>query len=82
MNVLGVVELGQIVEVIWVSLVAGVGITAIFSFLVLGTGRSAEARRAHRSGAALGYGLLAVLSLVAFAGVVALGVQIMLSKSA
>ena len=82
MTVFGVVELGQIVEVIWVSMLAGVGITAIFSFLVLGTGRSAEARRAHHTGAALGYGLLAVLSLLAFAAVVTLGVQIMLSKSA
>jgi hypothetical protein len=82
LTVLGVVELGQIVEVIWVSILAGVGITTIFSFLVLGTGRSAEARRAHQTGAALGYGLLAVLSLLAFAAVVTLGVQIMLSKSA
>ena len=41
MSLFGVVELGQIVEVIWVSLVAGVGITAIFSFVVLGSGLSA-----------------------------------------
>ena len=82
MTVLGVVELGQIVEVIWVSLLTGVGITAIFSFLVLGTGRSAEARRAHQTGAALGYGLVAVFSLVLFAAIVVLGVQIMLSKPA
>jgi uncharacterized membrane protein YhaH (DUF805 family) len=81
-TLLGVVELGQIVEVIWVSILAGVGISTIFSLLVLGTGRSAEARRAHHTGAALGYGLLAVLSLIAFAGVVVLGVQIMLSKPA
>jgi len=82
LTVLGVVELGQIVEVIWVSLFAGVAITAIFSFAVLGTGRSAEARRAHQTGAALGYGLVAVCSLLAFAAIVVFGVQIMLSKSA
>jgi hypothetical protein len=80
MSVLGVVELGQIVEVIWVSLVAGIGITAIFSFVVLGSGRWSEARRARQGGAAFGYGVLAVCSLAAFAGVVVLGVQIMLSK--
>ena len=82
MRLVGVVELGQIVEVIWVSLLAGVGITAVFSFAVLGTGRYAEARRARQTGTALAYGALAVLSLVAFAGVVAFGVQIMLSKDA
>ena len=82
MTMLGVVELGQIVEVIWVSMVAGVAITAIFSLLVLGTARYAEARRVHHRGAAVAYGLLAALSLVVFAAVVVLGVQIMLSKPA
>ena len=56
---LGVIEFSQIFEVIWVSLVAGVAITASYSFVVLGSGRSAEARRAGHTGAAIGYGALA-----------------------
>jgi hypothetical protein len=82
MRLLGVVELGQIVEVIWVSLLAGVGIAAVYSLVVLGSARSAEARRERHRGAALGYGLLAALSLVAFAAIVVVGVQIMLAKEA
>ena len=82
MTLLGVVELGQIVEVIWVSLVAGVGITAVFSLIVLGTARYAEARRVRHRGAAVAYGVLAALSLLAFGAIVVLGVQIMLSKPA
>jgi hypothetical protein len=77
---LAVVELGQIVEVIWVSVVAGVGVTAAYSLVVLGMGRSAEARRAGNTGAALGYGALAALFLLVFAAGVALALQIMLSK--
>jgi hypothetical protein len=77
---LGVVALGQIVEVIWVSIAAGVGITAAYSFVVLGIARSAEARRAGNRGAAAGYGALAALSLIVFAAGVVLGVRIMLSK--
>ena len=73
--------LGDILEIVWVSLLAGVGITAAYSFVVLGMGRYAEARRAGRSGAALGYGALAALFLVIFAGGVVLAVQIMLTKS-
>jgi hypothetical protein len=73
-------EAGQIVEVIWVSLLAGIGITAAFSFAVLGTAVSAEASRTGRRGAALGYGVLAVVSLVLFAGGVVFGVHIMLRK--
>jgi hypothetical protein len=78
--VIGVVEIGQLVEVIWVSLLAGVGITAAFSLIVLGTGHSAAARRAGRSGAALAYGSLAVVFFIIFAAAIVLGVQIMLSK--
>jgi hypothetical protein len=73
-------EAGQIVEVIWVGLLAGVGITAAYSFAVLGLASSAEASRAGRRGAAFGYGALAVVSLVLFAGGVVVGVHIMLSK--
>jgi len=80
MSALGVVELDQIVEVIWVSLAAGIGITAAYSLVVLGSARSAEARRAHNTGAAIGYGALAALFLILFVALVVLGVQIMLSK--
>ena len=80
MKLLGVVELGQIVEVIWVSLAAGFGITAAYSFVVLGTARSAAARRSKHTGAAIAYGALAAVFLILFFGLVVLGVQIMLSK--
>jgi hypothetical protein len=77
---IGVVEIGQIFEVIWVSIVAGVGITAAFSLVVLGTGHSAEARRTGRGGAAFAYGALALVFFLMFAAAIVLGVQIMLSK--
>ncbi len=79
---LAVVELGQIVEVIWVSLVAGVAITAAYSFVVYGTARSAEARRHGRGGAAIGFGAFAVFFFAIFIAIMVLGVQIMLSKDA
>jgi hypothetical protein len=79
---LAVVELGQIVEVIWVSLIAGVGITIAYSLVVYGTSRSAEARRAGRGAASVAYGGLAIVFLIVFLGAVVLGVQIMLSKPA
>ena len=42
---LAVVEWGLILEVIWVSLVAGIGATVLFSLVVFGSSRAAEARR-------------------------------------
>jgi hypothetical protein len=77
---LAVVELGQIVEVIWVSLLAGVGITAAFSMVVYGSARYDEARRAGQAGTAFAFALLALVFMVLFFGAVVLGVQIMLSK--
>jgi hypothetical protein len=77
---LGVVELGQIFEVIWVSLLAGVGITVAYSLVVLGTGRSAEARRAGHTGAAIGYGALAAVFLLIVLGSFVFAIEVMLSK--
>jgi hypothetical protein len=79
-RLLSVVEIGQLFEVIWVSLVAGIGITAAYSFVVLGTGKSAEARRSGQKGTAIGYGVLAALALAVFAGGFVFAIEVMLSK--
>jgi hypothetical protein len=80
MMALGAVHWGTLLHVIWVSLVAGVAVSAIFSFVVLASTRASECSRAGRSGAALGFGVLAVLTFLVFGTGIALGVQVMLSK--
>jgi hypothetical protein len=67
-------------QVVWVSLLAGVGISALFSFVIVGAARAGEARRAGRGGAALGYAGFAVLAFALFAVGVVLGVQTMVDK--
>jgi hypothetical protein len=74
------VDVGALVEVVWVSLLAGVGVTLTFSLVVLGTGRSAEARRTGRSPAANAYAGLAALAFLVFVVGVVFGVNVMLSK--
>ena len=74
------VKAGDIFEVVWVSLVAGVFVTVAFSFVVLGMARSAEAARSGRGSAAVAYAGLAVVTFAMFAGIVGFGVHIMLSK--
>jgi hypothetical protein len=78
--VLGAVKAGDIIEVVWVSLLAGVFVSVAFSFVVLGMARSAEAARRGENTAALAYAGLAVVAFAAFATAVIVGVQIMLSK--
>jgi hypothetical protein len=77
---LAAIELSQLVRVVWVSLLAGIGVTVLFSVVVLGSAKSTECRRAGRDGAATAYAGLAFAAFAAFAAVVVLGVQIMLSK--
>jgi hypothetical protein len=77
---LAAVKASDILNVIWVSLVAGVFVTTAFSFVVLGSARSAEARRTGQGSAVL-WGGVAVLAFLLFAAVVVYGVHIMLAKS-
>jgi hypothetical protein len=78
--VLAAVDVDGLVEVVWVSILAGVGITTIFSLVLLGGARSADARRSGRTHAATLYGALAALAFAVFAAGVIFGVNIMLSK--
>ena len=78
---LAAIDAGQIAEVIWVSLLAGVGITGAYSLVVLGSARSQRARRSGQAFAAVAYAGLAVVVFCLFAAAVVYGVHIMLTKS-
>ncbi len=74
------VELSHLVEVVWVSIAAGIFVTVAFSFVVLGIARSAESRREGHAGAAVAIGALAGLAMAGFAAAVVGGVYTMLTK--
>jgi len=80
-SVFAAVEASDILEVIWVSLIAGVVVSISYSCAVLGTARSAVARRNGHGTAAVLWGGMALLAFAAFAATVVFGVHIMLSKS-
>jgi hypothetical protein len=62
------------------AMVAGVGITVVFSFAILGVERSDQARRAGHGGAATGWTALAVASGLVVLGGVALALAVMARK--
>jgi hypothetical protein len=73
---------GQLLfQVVWSSLLAGVFVTGLFSFVVLFSSRSGEARRSGRGAASAAYAALAVAAMTLFAAAVGWGVHIMLTKS-
>ena len=75
------VEAGDILEVIWASLLAGVFVSIAYSYVVLGTARSADARRNGHGAATVAWAGVAVVAFIAFAAAVVFGVHTMLAKS-
>ena len=74
------VDTGLLWHVVWVSLLGGVAISALFSFVIVGSARASEARRAGRSRVAAGWAVLAAFAFLLFAVGVVLGVQVMITK--
>jgi hypothetical protein len=78
--VLAAVDAGLLLEVVWASLLAGVVVSVLFSLVVLFGARSLESGRSGAGGAAMAYGVAALLAMATFALIVGYGVQVMLSK--
>ena len=75
-----VVDWGALLEMLWASVVGGVGVTSAFAVAILGTTRAVDLRRDGHGLAASVYGVLAVVALVAVAAAVVLGIVFMTSK--
>jgi hypothetical protein len=75
-----IVDTGKLFQAAWTSLVAAVGVTIVFSLLVVGAARSSEHGRAGRRAAAGAYGVLATIALAGCLAAVALGIIVMTTK--
>jgi hypothetical protein len=72
-----VVDWGGLLEVIWVSLLAGIGVTVAFAFAILGATRAVEMRRDGSVVAAGGYYALMVAGLLVVTGAVVFALVLM-----
>jgi hypothetical protein len=72
-----VVDWDALLQVIWVSLVAGVGVTAAWGFALLGSTRALELGRAGRVGEAAIYGVVGLAGLVAVVAAIVFGIVIL-----
>ena len=75
-----IVETKDLIETILSSLVAGVGVTVVFSVAIWGAARFVDLSKAERPLAAGGAAAITVLSLLLTFGAVALGIVVMTSK--
>ena len=67
-------------KVILYSFVATIGVSAVFSFGIVGLTRFDEVRRGQRSGSAVAYGALAAMAAVIVIAVVVEAIVIMARK--
>jgi hypothetical protein len=75
-----VVETKELAETVVAATVAGVGITLLFSLMILGVTRFADLRRDDRPLAAAAAAGLATVALLATAAGIVFGIIVMLSK--
>lgn len=70
----------ELVETVLASVIAGVGVTAVFAIAIWGVGRFADLSRSERPLAAGGAAFVAVLALVAVLAAVVFGIVVMTRK--
>ncbi len=75
-----IVETKNLLETIAASLIAGVGVTMAFSFVIFGVTRSADMARNERPLLATAAGGLAVLGGAAVVAAIVFGIIVMTSK--
>jgi hypothetical protein len=80
MSVGTVVEWGDLLQVVWASALAGLGITFAFSLAIVGATRALDLRRDGHTGAASVFVLLMVVGLAATAVAIVFGIVVMTSK--
>jgi hypothetical protein len=72
-----VVDWDALLQVIWVSLAAGVGITAAWGFALLGSTRAVETGRDGRVGEAVLYAVVGVAAFALVVGAIVFGIVIL-----
>jgi hypothetical protein len=75
-----IVDWHDMLQVIWVSIAAGLGVTTVFAIALVGATRSLDYRRGGGGGGALLYGALALVAAAGVAGCVVLAIVVMANK--
>jgi Na+/H+-dicarboxylate symporter len=75
-----IVNTHALLELIYVSLIAGIGVCVVYAAAVVGITRSQERRRADRRGAAALYAALATIAIAACVWAAVTGIVIMTTK--
>jgi cation transporter-like permease len=75
-----IVDVGDLLNVVFASLLAGVGVCVVFSLVIVGFARAVDMRRDGRSAAAAAYFVLMAVAFAAVLALAAFGIAVMASK--
>jgi hypothetical protein len=79
MPIAEIIDVGDLVSVIWTAIVAGLAVCIVFSFAIVGFARATDSRE-RRGTAIAGYFAMAILAFGAVMALVVFGVIVMTSK--
>jgi len=75
-----IIDVGDLISVIWTSIVAGLAVCIVFSLAIVGFARATDSRRERPGVATFGYFAMAILAFGAVMALVVFGVIVMTSK--
>jgi hypothetical protein len=77
MSFASIVDWGALLTVAWASAAAGIGVTAAYGFVILGTTRAVDLSRDGRVGEAILFGVVGVLGIVTVFAAIVLGIVVL-----
>jgi hypothetical protein len=78
--VIATVDWDALLTVIWSALLAGIGVTAAYGLVILGTTRALDLGRQGRAGEAVVYGLIGALGGATVVAAIVFGIVVLSSK--
>ena len=77
---LATIDWDALLTVIWSALLAGIGVTAAYGLVILGTTRALDLGRQGRAGEAVVYGLIGALGGATVVAAIVFGIVVLSSK--
>jgi hypothetical protein len=77
MSFASIVDWDALLTVVWASVAAGVGVTAAYGLVILGTTRAVELGRQGRAGEALLFAVVGAAGLVTVLAAIVLGIVVL-----
>jgi hypothetical protein len=77
MSFASIVDWDALLTVVWASVAAGIGVTAAYGLVILGTTRAVDLSRDGRTAEAVLFGVVGALGIVTVCAAIALGIVVL-----